>query len=72
MMCAVKGLKEFGLRQPGLDMGSLTEREAEVHARLADCRAGIEPLIGHAKQDGQLKQSWMKTLKCCLKSFYRA
>ena len=51
-MCAVTGLKEFGLQQPGLDMGSLAEREAEVRARLADRRAGIEPLIGHAKQGG--------------------
>jgi transposase, IS5 family len=60
-LCAVKGLQEFGLQQPGLDMGSLAGREAEVRARLADRRAGIEPLIGHAKQGGQLGQSRMKT-----------
>jgi hypothetical protein len=42
-LCPVTGLKEFGLQQPGLDMGSLAESEAEVHARLADRRAGIDP-----------------------------
>jgi transposase, IS5 family len=60
-LCAVTGLKEVGLQQPGLDIGSLAEREAEIRARLADRRAGIEPLIGHAKQGGQLGQSRMKT-----------
>ena len=60
-LCAVSGLKECGLQQPGLALGSLAESEAEVRARLADRRAGIEPLIGHAKQGGQLGQSRMKT-----------
>jgi transposase, IS5 family len=69
---AVKGLKEFGLQQPGLDSGSLAAREAEVHARLADRRAGIEPLIGHAKQGGQLGQSRMKTDDTTLAAGYNA
>src|SRR4029434_3372322 len=55
------GVKERGRAQPGVDIGSLTESEAETRARLADRRAGIEPLIGHAKQGGQLGQSRMKT-----------
>src|SRR4029453_16237738 len=71
-LVAVTGLKEFGLQQPGLDVGSLTEREAEVHARLADRRAGIEPLIGHAKQGGQLGQSRMKTDDTTLAAGYSA
>jgi len=68
----VPGLKECGLQQPGLDVGSLTEREAEVHARLADRRAGIEPLMGHAKQGGQLGQSRMKTDDTTLAAGYSA
>jgi IS5 family transposase len=68
----VKGLKECGLQQPGLDMESLTEREVEVRARLADRRAGIEPLIGHAKQGGQLGQSRMKTDDTTLAAGYSA
>jgi transposase, IS5 family len=71
-LCAVKGLKEFGLQQPGLDIGSLAEREAEVRTRLADRRAGIEPLIGHAKQGGQLGQSRMKTDDTTLAAGYSA
>ena len=68
----MKGLQEFGLQQPGLDMGSLAEREAEVRVRLADRRAGIEPLIGHAKQGGQLGQSRMKTDETTLAAGYGA
>jgi transposase, IS5 family len=71
-LCAVKGLKEGGLQQPGLDMGSLAGREAEVRARLADHRAGIDPLIGHAKQGGQLGQSRMKTDDTTLAAGYSA
>ena len=69
---AVVGLKERGLQQPGLDNGSLTESEAETRARLADRRAGIEPLIGHAKQGGQLGQSRMKTDDTTLAAGYSA
>src|SRR5262249_27605669 len=71
-LCAVKGLKQFGLQQPGLDMGSLAESEAEIRARLADRRTGIEPFIGHAKQGGQLGQSWMKTDDTTLAAGYSA
>jgi hypothetical protein len=71
-LCAVKGLKEFGLQQPGRDIGSLAGREGEVRARLADRRAGIEPLIGHAKQGGQLGQSRMKTDDTTLAAGYSA
>jgi hypothetical protein len=31
-LCAVQGLKEFGLQQPGLDMGSLTAASAKFEA----------------------------------------
>jgi transposase, IS5 family len=68
----VAGLKELGLQQPGLDIGGLTESEAETCTRLADRRAGIEPLIGHAKQGGQLGQSRMKTDDTTLAAGYSA
>jgi len=71
-LCAVTGLKECGLQQPGLAMGSLGGREAEVRARLAERRAGIEPLIGHAKQGGQRGQSRMKTDDTTLAAGYSA
>jgi len=71
-LCAVQGLKECGLQQPGLDIGSLAGWEAEVRARLADRRAGIEPLIGHAKRGGQLGQSRMKTDDTTLAAGYSA
>jgi IS5 family transposase len=69
---AVVGLAECGLQQPGLALGTLTEREAATRARLADRRAGIEPLIGHAKQGGQLGQSRMKTDDTTLAAGYSA
>jgi len=69
---AVVGLEECGLQQPGLALGTLTEREAATRARLADRRAGIEPLIGHAKQGGQLGQSRMKTDDTTLAAGYSA
>jgi hypothetical protein len=69
---AVAGLKELGLQQPGLDIGGLAKSEAETRVRLADRRAGIEPLIGHAKQGGQLGQSRMKTDDTTLAAGYSA
>jgi hypothetical protein len=68
----VVGLKAFGLQPPGLDIGSLAGSEAEVRARFADRRAGIEPLIGHAKQGGQLGQSRMKPDETTLAAGYSA
>jgi IS5 family transposase len=58
---SLEGLKEFCLQQPGLDTSTLSESDAETYSRLVDRRAGIEPLIGHATQGGQLGQSRMKT-----------
>ncbi len=69
---AVAGLEEFGLQQPGLDSESLTESERATYSRLADRRAGIEPLIGHAKQGGQLGESRMKTDDTTLAAGYGA
>jgi transposase, IS5 family len=69
---ALEGLKEFCLQQPGLDPRTLSESDAETYTRLVDRRAGIEPLIGHAKQGGQLGQSRMKTDETTLAAGYSA
>jgi transposase, IS5 family len=69
---SLEGLKEFCLQQPGLDMSTLSESDAETYTRLVDRRAGIEPLIGHAKQGGQLGQSRMKTDDTTLAAGYSA
>ena len=56
----LEGLKECCLQQLGLDASSLSGDDAETHVRLVNRRAGIEPLIGHAKHGGQLGKSRMK------------
>ena len=57
---SVEGLMEVCLQQPGLKLGNLSEGEAVTYSRIVDRRAGIEPLIGHAKHGGQLGRSRMK------------
>jgi transposase, IS5 family len=69
---SLEGLKEFCLQQPGLDPCTLAESDAEPYTRLVDRRAGIEPLIGHAKHGGQLGQSRMKTDDTTLAAGYGA
>ena len=66
------GLEEFCLQQPGLDVSRLGEDAAETYTRLVNRRSGIEPLIGHAKQSGQLGQSRMKTDETTLAAGYGA
>jgi hypothetical protein len=66
------GLKKFCLQQHGFDTGTLSESAEETYSRLVDRRAGIEPLIGHAKQGGQLGQSRMKTDETTLAAGYGA
>jgi hypothetical protein len=69
---ALVGLKECCLQQPGFDTSTLSESAAETYSHLVDRRAGIEPLIGHAKQGGQLGQSRMKTDETTLAAGYGA
>ena len=69
---SLEGLKEFCLQQPGLDPCTLSESDAETSTRLVDRRAGIEPLIGHAKHGDQLGQSRMKTDDTTLAAGYGA
>jgi hypothetical protein len=66
------GLKECCLQQPGFDASRLSGDDAETHARLVNRRAGIEPLIGHAKHGGQLGKSRMKTDETTLAAGYGA
>src|SRR4029453_768144 len=68
---SLEGLKEFCLQQPGLDVSRRGEDAAETYTRLVNRRSGIEPLIGHAKQGGQLGQSRMKTDETTLAPGYR-
>jgi hypothetical protein len=53
-------LETSGLQKPGLPRGSPTKEESAKQVDLANRRAGIEPLIGHAKHGGQLGRSRMK------------
>jgi transposase, IS5 family len=69
---ALDGLEEFCLQQPGFDPATLTESEGATFTRLADRRAGIEPLIGHAKHGGQLGRSRMKQDETTLAAGYAA
>jgi transposase, IS5 family len=69
---SLEGLKEFCLQQPGLEVSRLGEDAAETYTRPVNRRSGIEPLIGHAKQGGQLGQSRMKTDETTLAAGYGA
>ena len=69
---SLEHLDEFCLQQPGLDVKSLSESDAEIHARLVKRRSGIEPLIGHAKHGGQLGRSRMKHDETTMAAGYSA
>jgi IS5 family transposase len=69
---SLENLDEFCLQQPGLNVKSLSESEAEIHARLVNRRSGIEPLIGHAKHGGQLDRSRMKQDETTIAAGYSA
>ena len=55
------GVVESGLQRPGNVKSCEGLPSLEVQKRLRDRRAGIEPLIGHAKHGGQLGKSRMKS-----------
>jgi hypothetical protein len=58
--------------QPGLDVSRLREDAAATYTRPGNRRSGIEPLMGHAKQGGQLGQSRVKTDVTTLAAGYDA
>ena len=66
----LEGLEEFCLPQPGLDLEHQSPNATAIQARLLDRRSGIEPLIGHAKQGGQLGKSRMKKDETTLAAGY--
>ena len=53
-------LSPLGLQKPG-GRKALTSTELDLELNLANRRAGVEPLIGHVKQGGQLDRSRMKS-----------
>ncbi len=67
---SLEGLEEFCLPKPGLAPGDQSTEEAATQARLMDRRSGIEPLIGHAKQGGQLGRSRMQRDETTLAAGY--
>lgn len=59
-----KGIEEIGLQKPGNIKSNLKNNlSAEKIKVLANRRSGIEPLIGHAKNRGQLRKSRIKSDK---------
>lgn len=65
-----KAVNEIGLQYP-LIKHSKKEKKP-IAEELINRRAGIEPLIGHAKQGGQLGKSRMKSDKTTLSAGYAA
>lgn len=54
------GIEENGLQHPAKIKNKTGLPSQEIQVRLRNRRAGIEPLIGHVKQGGQLGRSRMK------------
>ena len=58
-----------GLQKP-MPIKDQSNMDMELQERLRDRRAGIEPLIGHAKHGGQLARSRMKSDRATLAAGY--
>lgn len=57
-----KGVKEIGIQRPAnIKRKRITVMSKEREEELINRRSGIEPLIGHIKQGGQLGRSRMKS-----------
>ncbi len=65
-----RGVKESGLQRPAKIKSQQGVPSKEVQDRLRDRRAGIEPMIGHAKHGGQLGRSRMKSDAATLAAGY--
>ena len=71
----LKAIKEaktkfIGLQSPRNIKNTDWQPEQQVHQTLVNRRAGIEPLIGHTKQGGQLGRSRMRTDTATLAAAY--
>ena len=65
------GVLEVGIQKPGAEKIVRTPEQKLAAGRLKDRRAGIEPLIGHAKRFG-LGRSRMKSDQATVASGYRS
>lgn len=65
-----RGIAESGLQRPTNTKNRQGLPSAEVQERLRDRRAGIEPMIGHAKYGGQLGKSRMRSDAATLAAGY--
>ena len=64
-------MNEIGIQRPGnIKKAHPKPLSEESQEKLANRRSGIEPLIGHAKQKGQLGRSRMKSDKSIESSGY--
>lgn len=66
----MRGVQENGMQYPANTKGRLENSNLASQERLRNRRAGIEPLIGHAKQGGQLGRSRMKSDQATLAAGY--
>ena len=67
-----KKVRQIGIQLPSNAKNEVIQLSDEESEKLRNRRAGIEPLIGHAKQGGQLGQSRMKNDKNTESSGYCA
>ncbi|MBY0545586.1 MAG: transposase [Gammaproteobacteria bacterium] len=68
-----KGVKDVHLPRPNRVLtAAAPTQDKETKRRLHNRRAGIEPLIGHIKQGGQMRRSRMKSDVTTLSSGYAA
>jgi len=70
---AKKGVKEIGIQRPiNIKQHHPKPMTKDCEEKLVNRRSGIEPLIGHIKQGGQLGRSRMKSDKAIESSGYTA
>lgn len=63
-------VRDIGIEGPRTTRYNMGTAKGETLARLKDRRAGIEPMIGHAKHGGQLGRSRMKSDAATLAAGY--
>ena len=65
-----EGVVEIGIQKPGRTKHYAVEMPKDIRDKLYDRRAGVEPLIGHCKQGGQLGRHRARTDKTGLAAAY--